>query len=368
MGLSMKVAATVLVVVAVAATIAYMSLQPGGGEKRLVVYTYESLLKWGKNPEATWDKVFGEFERRYGVEVQVVEFPDAREALLTVLEEARRGGVRADVIIGLDNLLIVEAKDAGILEKYTPSSIGDIPEWLIEALDPEGYAMPYDYGLIAFVYIKDKVNGSLMEGLRFEDFYDPQLAGMLVLEDPTKSSTGLSFLLWQITVYEKILSKDWKEWWLQVKEHVNVQPSWGDAYDVFLDEASGRPVVVSYGTDPAYSFYFYNDTSMGAAVVTYNGKRYAWLQVEGIAILKNAPHKELAEKFVDWFLSPEVQAEIPLNNWMYPANSRVQLPEPYRYALDPGDFEIVNTYISSEELSQHYREWLNTWMSIMAGG
>ena len=331
---------------------------------KVVVYTYDSLLACGKDPEKVYDMVFNEFTRRTGIEVEVVKFGSAGEAVAKVIGEFKSGNVRADVIIGIDAINLIKAKEKGILEPYTPSNIDEIPDWLIQSFDPQHYAIPFDYGLIAFVYDRNYVSDDLMENLTFESFYNPDLGGTLVVEDPRTSSTGLNFLLYQITFYTKILGRDWREWWANVEP--KVESGWSDAYDRFLNEE--YHIVVSYGTDPAYSMYFYNNTRYGAALVKYNGKLYGWLQIEGIALVRNAPHKEAAKKFIDWFLSVEVQQYIPLNNWMYPANSNVELPEVFSCAINMSNVEVINKYISIDEIGENLENWLDEWVDVMVSG
>ncbi len=361
MGLSGKGILALAVVVIVALSLAYWALtsQPSG-ERKLVIYTYESLLKWGDDPNATRQAVFGSFEKKYNCKVEIREFDDARTALLAVIQEKDKP--KADVIIGIDNVLVHEAVEAGVLEPFKPGNIGEVHEWLMNSLDPSYHVVPYDYGLIALVYDSKRFPEERMRGLTFEKLVSEDYASKLVAEDPTVSSTGLNFLLWQIAYY-KMKGEDWREWWRQaVNNGLQVVGSWGDAYDVFLDEKQGRPIVVSYGTDGAYSYHFYNETRYKAALVTVNGEEWGWLQIEGLGIVKNAPHKELARKFVEYFLSREVQEYIPLNNWMYPANKNVQLPEDYiRYALDPTKIKLFNTILSPDEIGQNLKRWLDEW-------
>ncbi|MEB3847216.1 MAG: hypothetical protein GSR74_04495, partial [Desulfurococcales archaeon] len=93
----------------------------------------------------------------------------------------------------------------------------------------------------------------------------------------------------------------------------------------------------------------------------------AWLQVEGALVVKGQPGTKLAEKFVDWLLSPEIQSLIPSNQWMLPANSKVQLPSYYKYALTLKDAEIVvNNLYTPDEISKNYENWLLTWTQLMA--
>ncbi len=333
-------------------------------EKKVVVYTYESLLAWGKEGEKLRQRLFQEFENETGIKVEVVYFSDAGEMLAKIIEEVKSGRVRADVVIGLDNIQILKAKENGVLIQYTPPNINEIYDWLIQSYDPDYYAIPYDYSLIAFVYDTKYINNTIMENLTFDDFINsPKLAKTLVVEDPRISSTGLSFLLYEIAVHEKYLGKDWKEWWSRVQPRI--EKGWGEAYDLFLKEQ--YHIVVSYGTDPAYSMYFYNSTRYMAALAHVNGKAVAWLQIEGIGIVKNAPHIEEAKKFVEWFLSVEVEKEIPLNNWMYPANKNVELPDVYKYAIDPLHVDIANEKLDLAEISNNLDKWLDEWEEAVSG-
>lgn len=362
----------IILVLIFAATLVTVQFAPllalaGEGGGSLVVYTYEGFMKWGKEPKKTWDKIFGTFERRYGVKVEVREFPGMREALLALIAEARRGAVKADVIIGLTPILLGEAKEHGVVEKYKPRRANEVKEGLVELLDPEWYASPFDYSIIAFVYDKKHVSEELMAHLSFESFYNESLARMLVVENPLKSSVGVSFLYWQYVTFERLLGKDWKEWWLKVKEYIKVAGSWGEAYDIFLKGLEGRHIVVSYGTDPAYSYYFYNSTRLGASVVEYDGAKYSWLQVEGVALVKGAPHPKLAKEMIEWLLSPEVQSLIPVNNWMYPASKLVKLPPCYAYALSPEEVKPVNGLVSLGELAEVRKTLLESWLELIGG-
>ncbi len=337
----------------------FMASKPSS-QGELVIYTYESLLKWGDNPNATIKAVFGGFERKYNCKVKIREFDDARTALLALIQE--KNSPKADVIIGIDNVLVHEAIKSNVLEPYKPPNIGEVYRWLVNSLDPSYHVVPYDYGLIALVYDSERLPENEMRNLTFEKLASREYSSKLVTEDPTISSTGLNFLLWQIAYY-KMKGKDWHEWWKQAtKNGLQVVGSWGDAYDIFLDEKQGRPIVVSYGTDGAYSYHFYNKTRYKAALITLNGEEWGWLQIEGLGVVKNAPHKELAERFVEYFISEEVQRYIPLNNWMYPANKNVKLPEEYeKYALDPTKIKLLNEVLRPDEIGRNLKTWLEEW-------
>jgi len=126
--------------------------------------------------------------------------------------------------------------------------------------------------------------------------------------------------------------------------------------------------MVSYATDPAYDYLFYGGTSLGATISHENDSSYAWLQIEGIGILKGTENLDLAKKFIDWFTDKTVQELIPENNWMYPTNVKADLPESFDYAIDPNTVKPLNNLFSPEELNVSIQGWQETWEQVMILG
>ena len=339
----------------------------------LTIYTYDSLINWGLNATEANNRVFDAFEAQEDCIIELEYFDDANSVLAKAVAE--KNSPKADIIIGIDNVLIYEALAQEILIPYEASTLSDLSESVINGLDPDHYVTPYDYGLIAIIYHKHLVNSSnvpTIDTLKLNDLLDPKVAQMLVTEDPTLSSTGLGFLMWTIGVYEKVLNKDWELWWNDTRNDIQVEDSWGDAFDVFYTPAANRPMVVSYGTDPAYDYLFYgepyNTTYIGATVSHENDSNYGWLQIEGLGILKGTKNLGLAQKFIDWFTGVTVQEIIPENNWMYPANELAKLPESYKYAIDPTTVTPLNDLFTPDEMEKSLDKWLDTWGQVMILG
>lgn len=341
----------------------------GAGARPLTVYVYSDFMAWGED-EKLFDKLVENFTRETGIPVRLRKFDDARVMVTTVVAEAQAGKPTADIVIGVDQVTLPELEKAGLLRCYL-SSLAD--RKLAEMLDPKGCATPIDYGLIALVYDPARLNSTtekmLADGVTLDELV--KLAPLIVGEDPTRSTPGLNFLLYTIAVAEKT-GRDWRQLWREMaKRGFMVAKSWGDAYDEFLREKSRHPIVVSYGTDPAYSAW-YNmrhgkpmKPSIEATVLTVDGKKVGWLQVEGVAVLKNAPTGE-AEKFVDWLLSPEVQSRIPSSQWMLPANPSVKLPSYYRYALTAKDVdEVANSWLPPGRVAEELEKWLHEWLQAV---
>ncbi len=333
----------------------------------LTIYAYESLLNYGVNATDTNLRIFDAFEDKENCIIDLEYSADAGAALATVIAE--RDAPQADIIIGIDNTMIFEAKKQDILVAYEPTTSENISTSTINGLDPDFYVTPYDYGFISLIYDKNRVNESLLpdpNNITLEDLKNPDLAQLLVTEDPTLSSTGLGFLMWTIGVYDKVLGQDWHTWWSEVAQHIQVERSWGEAFDVFYQPATNRPILVSYATDPAYNYLLFDqDTSVGALISHENNSNYAWLQIEGLGIIKGTENLELAQKFIEWFTQPIVQELIPENNWMYPSNFQVPLPASFDYAIDPSNVTPLNDLFTTTELSDSLEDWRSDWEEIM---
>ncbi|MHA1353345.1 MAG: thiamine ABC transporter substrate-binding protein, partial [Candidatus Heimdallarchaeaceae archaeon] len=292
----------------------------------------------------------------------------------------------ADVLIGIDNVLIHTAKDEGILQSYESPTLVNISSELVQNLDPEKYVLPYDYGIIALWYDRSRINTTstpALEDLTLEGIIENDLDKKLVVEDPTLSSPGLGFLLWTIAVYgdpeinlNGLLGQDWREWWRKASDDLRITPSWGAAFDIYYSESEDRPIMISYGTSPAYDVC-HPQWGVGTgveqpskAIVTHEqGKNNAWLQIEGIGLVNNAPHEENAKKFIDWFLSTELQDQIPLNQWMYPANKNANVPECFlNVAINPDDVDILNDIISPTVMHDNLDTWKTDWETVIIEG
>ncbi len=337
---------------------------------KLTIYTYESLLNWGINATDANIKVFDAFEAKENCTIELEYLSDAPSVLARAVAE--KNSPRADIIIGIDNVMIFQAKAQDILLAYEPSTSSNLSENAIDGLDPDFYVTPYDYGFIALVYHKNLVNSTNVpniDSLQLSDLTETDVAKLLVTEDPTLSSTGLGFLMWTIGVYEKVLDSDWTSWWKEVRANIQVEDSWGDAFDVFYNPAVNRPIVVSYATDPAYNYLMEdNDTSLGATLSHENDSTYAWLQIEGLGILKGTKNLSLAQRFVDWFTGVPAQEVFPENNWMYPANDHAKLPKSFDYAIDPTTVTPLNDLFSPEEINSSLDGWLDSWNEVMILG
>ena len=338
---------------------------------RFVVYTYNSFMDWGdERAEVVLERAFAPFEEKYGVDIDFVILEADANFIVSRLN-AEAANPIADVVIGIDNILILQETARNVLEAYESPNLSLINDSFVNALDPEHYLTPFDYGLVTLIYSMNTINTTThpqLNNLTLADLAATELASSLVTEDPHLSSPGLAFLLSQIAIYEKILGEDWTEWWEGVEGNIDIEEGWSEAWSSWTSDPT-KHLLVSYGTDPAYSAnYLGTEPDTAIAPFYYLNQHWAWMQVEGVGLVKNGPNPELGKAFIDYCLNTTVQNEIPLNQWMFPVRTDFTLPSVFDYAIHPSEVSILNTLLNSTEISENLQSWLNQFDTVMTPG
>ncbi|HHQ4926024.1 TPA: thiamine ABC transporter substrate binding subunit [Aeromonas veronii] len=303
----------------------------------LTVYTYSSFTaEWGPGP-----KIKQAFEKACDCTLNLVPLEDG----VAILNRLRLEGnhSKADLVLGLDDALISEAKQSGLFALH-PAKLDGIKV-------PGGWQddtfVPYDYGYFAFVYDKDKLKQppkSLKELVERPDL-------KVIYQDPRTSTPGQGLMLWMKSVYGDKAPAAWAE---LAKKTVTVTKGWSEAYGMFLDGEAD--MVLSYTTSPAYHLIAESKPQYQAAAFEEGHYR----QVEVAAKLKSAKQEKLADQFLQFMVSPAFQNEIPTGNWMYPV---IDTPL-------PKGFEQMITVakplaFSSDEVAANSKGWIREWLQAV---
>jgi thiamine transport system substrate-binding protein len=311
-------------------------------EAELVIYAYDSFVaEWGPAPQ-----VIPKFEEKHGVKVSVISVGDAGQVLNRAIIE--KDDPQADIVVGIDNNMLARALEEDVLQPYRSPNLDRIPERLV--FDPSHSVTPFDYGYFAFVY-----DSQVLEDppASLEELADPRFRQKVIVEDPRTSSPGLGFLLWTVAVY----GEGYLDYWRRLQPNLlTITDGWDTAYGMFT--SGEAPLVLSYTTSPAYHVE-YEQTERYRALLFAEGN---YLQIEGMGIVKGAPHPGLARKFIDFILSEDFQEDIPLTNWMYPVNPGVQLPESFRFAPQPE----TSLQLPAEEIRRSQERWITDWVRLVS--
>ena len=84
-------------------------------------------------------------------------------------------------------------------------------------------------------------------------------------------------------------------------------------------------------------------------------------QVEYAGVLAGAQNPDGAQAFVDFLLTPEVQAALPDSMYVFPVDPSVALPKQWAsFAQQPTDpYEV-----DPAQVSEHRDEWLREWSDV----
>lgn len=318
----------------------------GGGEQDadvLRVVTHDSFhLSEG---------LLADFEERTGYTVEHIT-PGDGGALVNQLVLTRDNPL-GDVVYGIDNSFAARAVDEGVLQPYrSPDATETVMEDSLTAVDFGDVCINVDHE-----WFREQ---DIPEPRTLEDLTDPAYADLLVVTNPATSSPGLSFLLATIGAFGE---DGWEQYWRDLTANgVRVVEGWSDAYYVDFSGSEGagpRPLVLSYSSSPAAEV-----PEDGAAPRTGALLETCFRQTEYAGVLAGAENVDGAQEFVDFLLSPTVQADIPGNMYMYPVLDGVALPPEWaaHAPVSPAPHEV-----EPQAISDNRDRWIETWTEIVVG-
>jgi thiamine transport system substrate-binding protein len=310
--------------------LSFSSLVAQAATPELVVYTYDSLAA----PKGLASAVVPLFEKQCGCKVKLLASGDAGQMLARLTLDAERGKPVAHVAWGIDQHHWPKArKFAEPWGSWSPKGVAKLtPETRVGA-PGEGF-LPFDYGVFAFMADQKQLDAlKLAAPASHGDLLKPEYKKRFILEDPRTSSPGLGFLLYTLSAR----SEAWTYWRSLKQQWLTMPQGWDAAYGAFLKGEA--PLVWSYISSEAY--HRQKDPAGAGryrAVLFQEGQP---LQVEGAFLVRatlgaQPGSRALARRFLEFLLSPEVQQEVPLKNWMHPAIVGTELPESFRKLPKPG--------------------------------
>ena len=318
-----------------------------GAESEVVLMSHDSFN--------ASKEVIAAFEAQNGLKIKFLKSGDAGLALNQAI--LSKSNPLADVFFGVDNTFLSRALKADIFEPYASPRLAELDDSL--KLDPQNRLLPVDFGDVCLNYDKAWfAQKGLAPPQNLDDLIKPEYAGLTVVENPATSSPGLAFLLATVGHYGP---DGFVAYWKKLKANrVAVADGWKDAYFGHFSRAENgdRPIVVSYASSPPVEVIFSEKplTESPTAAVVSDGS--AFRQIEFVGVLKGAQNPEAARKLVDFLLSRELQEDIPLQMYVYPANKNAALPEVFVKHSQTAKNPAV---VSPEDIATHREEWLDAW-------
>ena len=309
----------------------------------------------------------------FSVSKEVVKaFEEANHAKIVFLKSGDAGAALnkailtkeaplADLLFGVDNTFLSRALEGDIFEAYESPALSAIPDQF--KLDPSNRALPVDYGDVCINYDKAYfADNNLAIPQSLEDLTKPEYKGLLVVENPATSSTGLAFMLATVAHF----GDSFADYWQALKDNdIVVVDGWETAYYTNFSASSGhgpQPLVVSYGTSPAVEVVFAEKPMDEAPTASILGPDTCFRQIEFVGILQRTKHRPLAEKFVDFMLGKQFQEDVPLQMFVYPVNPSAGLPEEFtKYAQAPEQAAAL----APDVIAENRDAWIQAWTDVV---
>ena len=305
------------------------------------------------------EDVVKSFEEANNAEIVFLKSGDAGAALNKAI--LTKDAPLADVLFGVDNTFLSRALEGDIFEAYQSPALSEIPDQF--KLDESNRALPVDYGDVCINYDKAYfADNSLAVPQSLEDLTKPEYEGLLVVENPATSSTGLAFMLATVAHF----GDSFTEYWQALKDNgVVVVDGWETAYYTNFSASSGhgpQPMVVSYGSSPAVEVVFAEKPMDEAPTASVLGPDTCFRQIEFVGILKGTKNRTLAEKFVDFMLSKQFQEDVPLQMYVYPVHPNAVLPDEFtKYAQAPEQAAVLAPDVIAEKRDA----WIQAWIDVV---
>ncbi|MGW0890593.1 thiamine ABC transporter substrate-binding protein [Saccharopolyspora sp. NPDC002578] len=300
--------------------------------------------------------VLADFERRSGIHLEVRNSGDAGE--LTNKLVLSRAAPLGDVAYGVDSTFASRALGAGVFAPHRsaaaergPQRYAQDQEQRLTAIDVADVCLNIDTGWFA--------QHRVPEPATLRDLTDPRYRGLIALPDPTTSSPGLAFLLGTVAAFG---DPGWQDYWRDLTANdVKLSAGWEEAYNQDFSGSTGqgpRPIVLSYASSPAAEVDETGRPRTRALLDT------CYRQVEYAGVLAGAKDPQAAGEVVDFLLSPEFQAQVPDQMYVYPAVDGVALPPGWAESapLPQGPAELP-----AAEVERDRDRWVEQWRTLVRG-
>lgn len=249
------------------------------------------------------DDLVQKFEAETGIKVTIDTY-DSNEAMLAALKAGKLG--QYDVAVPGDYMVKIMANE-GILDSFTPEELpnfGNIePQWLDVPFDPgRKHSIPYQWGSTAFSVNRDVYKGDISS---LSIIFDPpeELRGRINVLD----SQGEVLALGSI--------------YLGIPQCIQDRDQLKALNDMLL---AAKPHWASFGSDIAKDVLVSGDAAAGMIYNGFSAKaraeganvEYAFpkegyvVWMDNVVLLKDAPNRENALKFMNFLLDPENAAAV----------------------------------------------------------
>ncbi|MCY4246648.1 MAG: thiamine ABC transporter substrate-binding protein [Chloroflexi bacterium] len=310
------------------------------------------------------ESVLESFETQTGIVVEVLRAGDAGQMVNQAI--LSKNNPLGDALYGVDNTFLSRALDAEIFAPYQSPALATVAADFLPADDFR--VTPVDFGDVCLNYdIAWFAENELALPQTLDDLTAEAYAGLLAVQNPATSSPGLAFLLATIARFGTEDEGGYLDYWAALRANdVLVADGWTDAYygefTVGSRGVGSRPLVVSYASSPPAEVIYGEDPEAGAVTGALIDAGMCFRQVEYVGVLDGAANEAGARRLIDFMLSAEFQADMPLNMFVFPVLADIKLPDEFAaYAQIPAQ----PAFVDPAAIEANREAWIQAWAEAM---
>ena len=267
----------------------------------------------------TDNALYESFSKKTGIKVNLVE-AEADQLIERIQSEGANSP--ADVLITVDAGRLARAKEAGVLQPVSSKVLESaVPASL---RDPEGHWFGLSKRARVIIYNKDKVKPSELS--TYEALTDPKWKGRILV----RSSNNIYNQSLVGSMLEVNGPQKTEEWVRGVVANLARPPEGNDVSQIKAVAAGQGDITI------ANTYYvarlLKSDKPEDKAIAQKIGvffpnqnERGTHVNISGAGVVKTAPNKEGAIKFLEHMVSPEVQESFAKSSYEYPVLEGVAL-------------------------------------------
>lgn len=296
------------------------------------------------SPDVKWCELLVEkFTEKTGVKVNAVRL-SAGEAFARLKAEARNP--KSDVWWGGSGDTYVQAAQEGVLAEYKSPQEGDLYPWAQhQAAITDNRSIATESSVIGFAYNEDilKAKG-LQPPACWADLAKPEYKGEVQVANPNSAGTAYFALATIVQLMGEDAAFDYLK---KLNENVSSYPKSGSA-----------PVKAAARGETGIAIAFSHDIlaliDEGFPLKSVSPCEGTAFQVAAVGIVKGARHKEEAQKWVEWVLSPEAQSMAnDAKMYSMPSNTKAQVPTAVKNMTVGKTFDYDGARFGAAETRSH---------------
>lgn len=308
---------------------------------------------WGYNEDKLRKNVFEPFEKANNVKI-VLEVGNNSDRLNKIRASKNS---KIDVIF-LANSFAIQGVEEGLFEEVNRANIPNAENIYDLAKAPlgENYGPAYTLNRTGIVYDSESVD---FEVKSWKDLWNNKLESNVAIPTITTTAGPSMVVMAGQTVEADALENADKAFEALVALKPNLVKTYGRSSEAVNMFAQGEIVMAA-----AQDFAFGRIKEAVPSAVWVNPSEGAFANLNTINIVKGTENKELAEKFIDWCLSEEVQKANALDKVDSPVNTGVKLTDEEAAGLTYGE-DLINSLkvIDWTKVNAVKADWIDSWNS-----